>query len=364
MLSTNEKISELIELNEELENYFSNTIIPQLFVDANLRLRKFTPPAMKQFTLKEEFIGKPFEEFIDNFRYPTIIENISAVIESGEILEKEIQTTDMKWYQMNILPYHIKSKNITNGVIVTFVDITLRIRDLKEQEKMIAEHELLLDTIAHDIQNPINCLGLSIELIKRLSNEQMEKFPRLLNNLEGSLENMKDVVNGLSETRFSRNTYNATDELIDLENIIEDVRLTLSFQILERNAKITLELHDTQLYFARRKLRSALFNLINNAIKYTPLDKTPEIIITSKVEHEDFIICVKDNGIGISEEHQETIFKKFERLNPDIEGTGVGLYLINSIVTSAGGSVTVSSEVGKGSSFEIKLKDALKQPQS
>lgn len=73
---------------------------------------------------------------------------------TGNVLEKEIQTTDLRWYQMNILPYLVRKENKTNGVIITFVDITPRIRDLKEQEKLIAEHELLLDTIAHDIKNP------------------------------------------------------------------------------------------------------------------------------------------------------------------------------------------------------------------
>lgn len=137
MQSKTNQISQLTELNEELENYFSNTIIPQLFIDADLRLRKFTPPAMKQFKLKDEFIGKPLADIAENFRYPTIIENITSVIETGEILEKEIQTTDMYWYQMNILPYIIKKENRTNGVIITFVDVTPRIRDLKEQERLI-----------------------------------------------------------------------------------------------------------------------------------------------------------------------------------------------------------------------------------
>ncbi len=95
MQNKSQEITSLIELNEELENYFSNTIIPQLFVDANLKLRKFTPPAMKQFNLKKEFIGKPLEEIEEHFRYPSIIDNIKVVISTGKILEKEIQTTDL-----------------------------------------------------------------------------------------------------------------------------------------------------------------------------------------------------------------------------------------------------------------------------
>src|SRR5690606_25772371 len=67
-----QKLRNLIELNDELENYFKNTIIPQLFVDANLTLRKFTPPAMKQFNFSPEDMGKPFAELTDNIRYSTI----------------------------------------------------------------------------------------------------------------------------------------------------------------------------------------------------------------------------------------------------------------------------------------------------
>src|SRR5690606_15571077 len=121
-----QQIEDLIELNDELENYFQNTIIPQLFVDANMRLRKFTPPAMKQFSFSPGDIGKPMEQLIDNIRYSTIIENVKEVIDSGEILEKEIQTTDFRWFQMNIIPYLVQKTKKTNGVIITFVDVTDR----------------------------------------------------------------------------------------------------------------------------------------------------------------------------------------------------------------------------------------------
>src|SRR6266487_6925644 len=91
------------ELNYELENYFENTLIPHLFVDANLVLRKFSPPAMKQFKLTPADIGKHIH-VLSNIPYPALIENINEVIETGKTLEKEIQTTDLRWFRMNILP--------------------------------------------------------------------------------------------------------------------------------------------------------------------------------------------------------------------------------------------------------------------
>ena len=66
--------------NDSLQNYFENTIIPQLYVDAELVLRKFTPPAMKQFSLSNADIGKNMVDVVDNIRYPTIIENIEKIL--------------------------------------------------------------------------------------------------------------------------------------------------------------------------------------------------------------------------------------------------------------------------------------------
>lgn len=356
MTTQNEQTSALIELNEDLENYFSNTIIPQLFVDAQLILRKFTPPAMKHFKLETEFIGMPFEKIRDNFRFPTIMENIKTVIDTGEILEKEIQTTDMRWYQMNILPYLVRKENKTNGVIITFVDITPRIKDLKEQEKLITEHELLLDTIAHDLKNPIFALGLTIQVLKKLPEKGMENFPVLLQNIENSLLEMKKVVGDLVDTRWQKDRYQAKTELLDLHNIIEDVKLALAPQILERDAVIKQQIHSSEVTFIRRKLRSVIYNLMNNAIKYTPSDRSPEIVIKSFREDGYIVISVADNGIGIPKAAQQSIFDKFNRVNLEAEGSGVGLYLVNTIVALAGGKVTVDSEPGKGAVFNIYLK--------
>jgi two-component system phosphate regulon sensor histidine kinase PhoR len=349
------QIKTLIELNEELENYFRNTIIPQLFVDAKLVLRKFTPPAMKQFQLKEEYIGHPLADVVDNFRFPTIIDNIMQVIQTCEILEKEIQTTDLMWYQMNILPYIIKKEQKLDGVIITFIDITSRIKDLKEQEKMIAEHELLLDTIAHDIKNPIFALTLTINLLKNLPEKGMEHFPELLSNVENSLTNMKDVIYNLVQTRWQKHRYQAAEEMLDLENIIEDVKLTLAHQIHDSRANIQTNIEASAITFARKKLRSIIYNLLSNAIKYAAPDRQPCIVIESKVADGFFIISVSDNGIGISPGDQANIFNKYHKVNDEAEGNGIGLHLIKEIIESARGKISVESNPGQGSVFRVFL---------
>ncbi len=362
MQDKNKQISTLIELNDELENYFRNTIIPQLFVDAHLILRKFTPPAMRQFKLALTDVGRPIADIRENLRFPAIVDNIQHVIDSGEILEKEIQTTDMRWYQMNIIPYVLVKENRTNGVIITFVEITMRIKDLKEQEKLIAEHEMLLDTISHDIKSPLTALNLTIQMLKKVPEKGMEIFPALLANVESSLTNMQQIINDLTRSRWQEHRYQAVKEPLNIEHIIEDVRMTLAPQIEESNASLKSDIGISEIVFVRRKLRSLLYNLVNNAIKYGSPDRKTEILIKTEEENGYMVISVIDNGIGIHSDHFKTIFSKYERLGETADGNGIGLFLVKEIVNSAEGKITVDSEVGKGSEFKVYLK--LEDPQS
>jgi len=359
MQTKNEQINSLTHLNEELENYFRNTIIPQLFVDAGLILRKFIPPAMKQFQLQSEDLGKPLAEIEENFRFPTFIENIQQVILSGEILEKEIQTTDLRWYQMNILPYLVRNENRTNGVIITFVDVTARIKDLKEQEKLVLERELLLDTITHDIKTPLTTLGLSIEMMKKLPAHEREKFPQLLGKVETGLQKIKIIIQDLIDSRWSEHRHQEVEEILDLQNILEDVRLTLALQIQEAQANFIYDIKISQIKFSRRKLRSIVYNLVNNAIKYRSSERALQITICTFQLENFLVISVKDNGVGIETAAQQKVFNKYQRINNNVEGNGVGLYLVREMIESCGGRIELQSEAGMGSVFEVHLKSAV-----
>jgi two-component system phosphate regulon sensor histidine kinase PhoR len=353
-------MDKLIELNEELENYFRNTIIPQLFVDSNLILRKFTPPAMKQFNLRSDDVGKAILEIKDNFRFPSIMEDITYVIEANEILEKEIQTTDYRWFQMNIIPYMVGETKKTNGVIMTFVEITARIKDLKIYETLVADYETLLATISHDIKTPMTSLLLTITQLKKLSADKSKPFLMLFGVLENSVKKMQGIINELTHSDNSTNGFHGEEELLDFENILEDVRLTLAGTIMQSGAKINSEIQVSEILFSRRKLRSVIYNLVNNAIKFQPADQKPEIFIKTERQNEFIIISVKDNGLGMGPAEQETIFAKYQRIDKAIEGSGIGLYLVNEIVTTSGGKVTLKSELGKGAEFRVYLPDTKK----
>lgn len=359
MLNQDRQIKKLIELNDELENYFRNTIIPQLFVDADLVLRKFTPPAMKQFNLSKGDVGRPVSDIKDNFRFPTIIDNIQEVIDSNEILEKEIQTTDFRWYQMNIIPYIIVKNKKANGVIITFVEITMRIKDLKQQEKLISEHETLLDTISHDFKTPLTSLILTLDHLKKIPPENPKKFQPLLNIVESGIKKMQAIINELTDTRKQGHKYKTEEELINFEHILEDVRLTLATNISDSGAIIKSKVNVSEITFSRRKLRSIVYNLVNNAIKFKSPDSNPEIFIKTTRQKDFVVISVKDNGIGIDSSKHDAVFSKYFRVENAIEGTGIGLYLVKEIVNNSGGKIALNSKPGKGSEFKVYLKAGL-----
>lgn len=106
--------------------------------------------------------------------------------------------------------------------------------------------------------------------------------------------------------------------------------------------------------FSRRKLRTVLYNLINNAIKFRTPGKPPEILVSTFMEKDFIVLSVKDNGIGIGESKTEGIFLKYKRLDNDMEGSGIGLYLVKEIVSKAGGGIEVVSNPN-GSEFKIYI---------
>ena len=137
---------------------------------------------------------------------------------------------------------------------------------------------------------------------------------------------------------------------------MEDVRLTLSDNIIAANAIITSEINISEITFPRRKLRTIIYNLINNAIKFKAIERQPKIIVTTNKEDDFMVISVKDNGIGIDESKFDAIFSKYYRLENSIEGSGIGLYLVKEIVGNEGGKILVKSQLDKGTEFQVYLK--------
>jgi signal transduction histidine kinase len=143
--------------------------------------------------------------------------------------------------------------------------------------------------------------------------------------------------------------------------LIQDALDNLDAHIRSKNATLQVSPHLPSLYGDRTRLREVFENLIENAIKYSGSQPNPLIEIGTRQEKNESIIFIKDNGIGIEERYQTRIFALFEKLNPTIEGTGIGLALVKRIVEVHGGKVWVESEgLGKGSTFCFTLPHSRK----
>ena len=113
----------------------------------------------------------------------------------------------------------------------------------------------------------------------------------------------------------------------------------------------------THLVGDRDRLEQVFTNLLSNAIKYSPAADTVELALGSSAEA--ITVCVRDHGIGIPREEREKIFERFYRaVDPRthaLPGLGMGLYIVAEIVKDSGGTITVESEIGKGSTFQVTL---------
>jgi signal transduction histidine kinase len=127
-------------------------------------------------------------------------------------------------------------------------------------------------------------------------------------------------------------------------------------QLEERGITVTIQPNLPVVFGDRQRLTEVLQNLIDNATKFMGDEPKPKIEIGQQGEEDSKpVFFVKDNGIGISSKYHEQVFGLFNKLNPDVEGTGIGLALVKRIIEIHGGRIWVESEVGKGSTFCFTL---------
>jgi signal transduction histidine kinase len=108
-------------------------------------------------------------------------------------------------------------------------------------------------------------------------------------------------------------------------------------------------------YFSAKNLRSIIFNLFSNAVKYRHPARDPVVHIRADCSAKQVVLEVQDNGLGLSESQQGELFTMFKRLHDHVEGSGVGLYMLKRIVENARGTLTVASQPGVGSTFTVTL---------
>lgn len=354
------KNKELLEINDDLNNYFRSNINGQLFINNDLELMKFSPGTVKQINLLETDIGRPLSNISTNIKMETLIEDIKKVLAEGIVITKEIETNNGRWYQSMTMPYVQQADNKNNGAIITFNDITAlktAQQELDQKNKTLlrinADLDHFIHAASHDLLAPLGNIETSINIMNKISLSE-PKLIDFLNIINTSVKKFRELIKDIATIAKVESDMLAT-EMVDLDDIINNIEWSLEDKIAESGAVITRELEVKQLLFSKKNLRSIVYNLISNAIKFKR-EENPIIHIASKSEGAYIVLLVQDNGKGIPKNGIDKIFDMYGRLNNDVEGQGIGLYLAKKIVNAAGGTILLESEPGVGSKFMIYIK--------
>lgn len=358
------KIRELTELNDDLNNYFRSNVNGQLFVDKNLLLKKFSSAAQVQINIRESDIGRPLHEITTNIKLETLIEDIKAVISLGTIILKEVQSTDGKWYQVKTMPYIRQSDNQQDGAIISFHDVS----ELKQYQHEIDQSNARLrrtnvdlDSFvymaSHDLRAPIiNLEGLVGHLVRSLAEKADDTEHKMLSLTTLSVNKLKKTINDLTEVVKAQQ---GTDDSVEFVNVAELLKeLKQDLDGLADDGVLTTDLAVPLLAYNRKHLRSILYNLLSNALKYRSPQRPPRIRLTTERwgdSGKGVRISVVDNGLGLEAKQLKKLFTMCIRFHPEVEGTGLGLYTIKRLIENQGGNIHVESTPNQGTTFRIEL---------
>lgn len=355
------KIGELTLVNNDLSNFMSSSDIGTIFLDLELRIRRFTPSISSAFHVIEQDIGRPIDHIAFNLDSPNLIGNIKEVLEREISSEAEVRSRDGKTYLQRIQPYRTGTGEI-QGVVLTFDDITAVISTVRKLEKMeeelsITQKELQVFAyaVSHDLGTPLrhissHCVMLEEELGEALSKEALHD----IKVVQDGAERLREMIDGL--LAFSRiYTRGATFDEVHFDSVVTEAIEKSQELISSSGANVTFDEMPT-VRGDSQQLLQLMVSLIQNSIHYSS-DDPPVIHIDAKREGNYWQISIHDNGIGINKRHLERVFIIFQRLKfkEGVEGLGLGLSIAKRIVERHNGWMWIESGEGKGSTVFFKL---------
>ena len=324
---------------------------------------KFSPGTVNLINLLPTDIGRPLSNISTNIKFETLTGDIMKVLQNGDIITKEIETNNGGWYQVMTMPYIQQADNKINGAIITFNDITaLKKMQLelnkknKSLERINEDLDNFVHTASHDLLAPLGNIEVSISVMNQVKvvDPELNKFLAIIN---GSVKKFRSLITEIATVAKIEKDMVAM-EMIDMEELVKSVEWSLDDKIKDSGAVINTQLAEKFILFSKKNLRSILFNLVSNAIKFRG-DASPVIDIVTEKKGDNVVLSVKDNGIGMANEDKEKIFGMYDRLHPEKEGQGIGLYLVKKIVNAAGAEIHVETAPGIGSKFTVDFNEGL-----
>jgi two-component system sensor histidine kinase VicK len=240
-----------------------------------------------------------------------------------------------------------------NGLIAVLHDVT-------EQEKIEEERRNFVANVSHELRTPLTSMKSYLEALADGALDDPEIAPRFINVTQNETERMIRIVNDLLQlSKMDNKDYLMNMDTVDLTSFTEQIieRFEMSTKNASINFKTKLPDREVAVYGDRDKLTQLMDNIISNAVKYSP--EGGAITCSLKEEKKRVVVSIKDEGVGIPKENLQHVFDRFYRVDKararNLGGTGLGLAIAKEIVHAHGGSIWVSSEWGKGTTFSFSL---------
>lgn len=268
------------------------------------------------------------------------------------------------------------------------VSVILMIRDIEDVIKKEIEQQLLIEEalaqaesasrakgkflsdMSHEIRTPMNViLGYASIAQNNMDNRDQDKVKDCLEKIKEAGNHLIGIINDVLEvSRIEQGKINIENEKSDIYELMTDFYNLVEIQAAVKKQKMTIDLEgitDKYVYMDWTRISQVLINLINNAIKYTPVGGHIDVIVKEDCNNNigdnihNYIIIVKDNGRGIDEKDMPSLFDLYTRGAYDndisVEGTGLGLSISKQIIELMNGTIAVDSKLGEGTTFTVKL---------
>ncbi len=369
-----ERTRSLEEINQAVKDreLLLDTIInatPALisYISAESKYQLVNKAYLDWFDIKEdELVGQslaPFmSEKVKNHPGAQAVERVLAGIKQK--FEIELLHHDGTWRQVEVqYTPHVQANGEVPGFVALIIDLTEMLqskKELEEKNKQLQKINIDLDnfiyTASHDLKAPIsNIEGLFSQLNKRLAHTYGDTENLIIKMVQNSIQKFRTTIQYLTEISRVDHEVETAREVLLFRQSIEDVLFDISPLIAEANPKISFELEEETVLYTPKNLRSIIYNLISNSLKYRSPDRPAELKIRTYLEEGRTVFELQDNGLGMDEHQLSKLFAMFRRFHNHVEGTGVGLFIIKRIIENYGGRIEVKSAPDKGSQFKVIL---------
>ena len=327
-----------------------------------------------------QVLGRPLAEALPNLATPAFLDELAGVRYSAQsFIATERAVRLPRGGGVETVYLYLVCQPLTDArgqvtaVVVVATDVSARVlgrqqlaqanEDLRAFNQQLTRTNIDLDNFiyaaSHDLKAPIANIESLLRLLRQhlpAEARQAGLVPRVLGMMQGAIERFQLTIAQLTDLSQLQQTYAHPAEASDLVAVVEAVRLDLAPQLEEAGGQLTLDLADCPtVTLAPQHLRSVVYNLLSNAFKYRHPQRPPRVHLRCYREAGHTVLAVQDNGLGLSEQQQTRLFELFRRLHAHVGGSGVGLYMVKRIVENAGGTLTVSSKLGEGTTFLVTL---------